>query len=217
MFTGIVEATARVLNINEGRSVVRLEIEKPASFQDVKIGDSISVNGICLTVETFDEKRLQFALAAETLQVTGWKPEDLQKATLNLERSLKFGDRIHGHLVSGHVDTMAEVTEVKPEGESLFVQIKIPTQLKSYFWPKGSITINGVSLTINKVSEQDPKLDSRVADPDTLIEVCLIPETLKQTNLAQLKQGEKVTVEIDTLARGMIHWLEQKGDKHVSP
>jgi len=217
MFTGIVEATARVLKVNEGRSVVRLEIEKPASFQDVKIGDSISVNGICLTIEAFDEKRLQFALAAETLSVTGWQPEDLQSATLNLERSLKFGDRIHGHLVSGHVDAMAEITEVKPEGESLIMQIQIPKNLKSYFWPKGSLTINGVSLTINKVSQRELKPESGVPSPDTLIEVCLIPETLKQTNLAQLKQGDNVTIEIDTLARAMINWFEQKGGQLVSP
>lgn len=204
MFTGIVEATAHVLTIQEGRGVIRLEIEKPSSFQDVKIGDSISVNGICLTVEAFDENRLQFALAPETLQVTGWTLSSLQGRRLNLERSLKFGDRIHGHLVSGHVDAMAEVIIAEQQGESLLLTIQVPQNLTMYFWAKGSITISGVSLTINKVTNGK-------------LEVCLIPETLKQTNLSTVKVGEKVTIEIDTLARGMIHWFEQKGASHVTP
>ena len=204
MFAGIVEATAHVLTTSEGRGVVRLEIEKPSSFQDVKIGDSISVNGICLTIEAFDEKRMQFALAPETLQVTGWTVSSLEKRRLNIERSLKFSDRIHGHLVSGHVDAMAEVVSVNPQGEALIVNIQVPQNLKTYFWPKGSITISGVSLTINKVDNGK-------------LEVCLIPETLKQTNLSELKVGDQVTIEIDTLARGMIHWLEQKGAPNVTP
>ncbi len=203
MFTGIVEATAHVLNVNEGRGVVRLEIEKPSSFQDVKNGDSISVNGICLTVEAHDEKRLQFALAPETLKVTGWTQESLKNYKFNLERSLKFSDRIHGHLVSGHVDAMAEVVSVEIAGESTIVAVQVPQNLAAYFWPKGSLTISGVSLTINKVESGR-------------IEVCLIPETLKQTNLSNLKAGDLVTVEIDTMARGLIHWLEQRGGNHVT-
>lgn len=203
MFTGIVEATAHVLNVNEGRGVIRFEIEKPSSFQDVKNGDSISVNGICLTIEAHDEKRLQFALASETLQVTGWATKSLENRRFNLERSLKFSDRIHGHLVSGHVDAMAEVVKVEAAGESKIIAIQVPQNLSAYFWPKGSLTISGVSLTINKVESGR-------------IEVCLIPETLKQTNLSELQLGDQVTVEIDTMARGLIHWLEQKGGSHVT-
>lgn len=203
MFSGIVETTAHVLNVEEGRGVVRLEIEKPSSFQDVKNGDSISVNGICLTIEAHDEKRLQFALAPETLKVTGWVKESLKNIKFNLERSLKFSDRIHGHLVSGHVDAMAEVVGVEQMGESTIVAIQVPQTMAAYFWPKGSLAISGVSLTINKVE-------------NGRIEVCLIPETLKQTNLSDLKKGDFVTVEIDTMARGLVHWLEQRGGNHVS-
>src|SRR4051812_1007571 len=106
MFSGIVEAQSRILKAEQDQNLVRITVEKPTDFNDLNAGDSIATSGVCLTVERFDEKTIQFALGAETLQVTGWTAEKLKGLQVNLERSLRFGDRVHGHVVSGHVDAV---------------------------------------------------------------------------------------------------------------
>ena len=192
MFSGIIEAVAPVQKIQIFDGAVRIHVKKPGIFNDLKIGDSIAVNGICLTVESFDEQEITFALAAETLQVLGLKPTagfDQQVGqNLNLERSLRFGDRIHGHLVSGHVDSMGMVVGRKQVGESLFLEIEVKDSILPFVWKKGSITFNGTSLTVNSVEGH-------------VISVCLIPETQKRTNLSILQVGDRVTVEPDYMAK----------------
>jgi riboflavin synthase len=192
VFSGIVETTARVIECRSRDGVLEISVERPAALGDLGIGDSIAIDGVCLTIERFDEARMQFALGAETLRVTGWTDEALRARPRNLERSLRFGDRVHGHLVLGHVDAISQIAAVETLGEGLRLVITTPEALRPFVWSKGSIAVNGVSLTINAVT------------PDTFA-VGLIPETLKRTNLGHLKTGDTVTLEIDNFARGLVH------------
>jgi len=196
MFSGIVEATASVNRTQSLQNAVQIFVQKPRNFDDVGLGDSISSSGVCLTVEKITADELQFSLGQETLNVTGWSAANLTGRVLNLERSLRLGDRIHGHLVSGHVDTTGRVAVVE-KGDSWFVGFEIPDLDRRYVWTKGSITINGVSLTVNKIS-------------GAVVEVCLIPETLLRTNLNDLKPGDTVNVEYDYWAKAFVNFQEQR-------
>lgn len=195
MFSGIVEAVVPALRGEAKSGLYRLVLRRPAEFTDIKGGDSIAVDGACLTVEEFDRDSMTFALAAETLKVLEWNPEVLLTRTFNLERSLRFGDRLHGHLVSGHVDALGKVLRVQQDGESLFLDVRVPASLRSYLWKKGSLAIHGVSLTINELK-------------DDVVSVCLIPETQKRTNLSKLKVGDSVHLESDMIARAVVRALE---------
>ena len=188
MFSGIVEATAQVLFIEKRENVVRVQVSKPSHFDDIQTGDSISCNGVCLTVEQFDSHKIQFSLAEETLKLLKINPDKLLGRIWNLERSLRFGDRVHGHLVTGHVEALGEVIRSEAVGESWFLEVKIPDHVKPYVWKKGSVSLQGVSLTVNEFS-------------NNILSVCLIPETLKRTNLADLKIGDLINVETDYLAK----------------
>lgn len=199
MFSGIIEAQSQIVSTSSQPGLVRIAVQRPVEFNDIKTGDSIAVNGICLTVENFDSNKIEFALAAETLRVTGWSEESLKTSKVNLERSLRIGDRVHGHYVSGHVDAMGIVAARHELGGSLELDINFPANLKSYIWKKGSWAINGVSLTINDVTQ-------------TQASICLIPETLERTNLANIKVGQSVTIEIDPMARGLIHALNTRNE-----
>jgi riboflavin synthase len=166
-------------------------VEKPADFQDLQLGDSIACNGVCLTLEAHDGKTMTFSLGPETLKITQWTPKagDL----LNLERSLRLGDRIHGHFVNGHVDEIGKILDVQHEKETTTVTIEAPKIFTPYLWRKGSVALHGVSLTINDVDGQTFK-------------VGLIPETLKRTSLKNLKAGDTVNLEADAMARAWFHW-----------
>lgn len=191
MFSGIVEAVSEIQSSQELVNAYRIQVNKPTHFNDLHLGDSIAVDGVCLTVEAFDEKQMTFALAAETIRVLNWNPTSWIGKQVNLERSLRFGDRIHGHLVTGHVDSLAEVTRAELQGESFFLDVKVASSVLPYVWKKGSITINGVSLTVNELK-------------GSVVEVCLIPETLKRTNLGALKVGQVVNIEPDYMARAVV-------------
>jgi riboflavin synthase len=193
MFTGIVEATSEVLQYKEMGSVHRLTVQRPASFDDLRTGDSICVNGVCLTVVAFDRDAIQFDVALETKKVTGWNFAIGE--ILNLERSMKVTDRVHGHFVSGHVDEMGTIKSIEAGSEDAKgLRIQFSSQFAKLIWKKGSVTMNGVSLTVNDVSGSD-------------FSVWLIPETLARTNLSRVKIGDRVTLEADMMAR---FWLRQK-------
>jgi riboflavin synthase len=199
MFSGIVESVMPIIHSQELPNAYRIQIQKPEEFDDLKLGDSIACDGVCLTVEAFDSKAITFALAAETIRILEWKPEKFLHKKINLERSLRFGDRIHGHLVTGHVDSLGEVMKAELDGESLFIDVKVADSIFPYVWKKGSITLNGVSLTVNEV-------EGRV------LSVCLIPETIKRTNLGLLKKGDRINVEPDYLARAIHRSVETRKD-----
>jgi riboflavin synthase len=190
MFSGIVESVMPILHSQELPNAYRIQIQKPEQFDDLKLGDSIACDGVCLTVEAFDDQTMTFALAAESIRILEWKPEKFLHKKINLERSLRFGDRIHGHLVTGHVDSLGDVVKAELDGESLFIDVKVADSILPYLWKKGSITLNGVSLTVNEVLGH-------------VISVCLIPETIKRTNLGLLKKGDRINVEPDYLARAI--------------
>jgi len=193
MFSGIVETTAQVGQAQAHGELVRIVVERPKSFDDLGIGDSICVDGVCLTIEEFDAKQMRFALGPETLKVTGWTQASVLNRAVNLERSLRLQDRIHGHLVTGHVDTTGVISELERLSDSLSLKVEYAAAFAPYIWAKGSATINGVSLTINEATAK-------------WFTVGLIPETLKRTNLGVLRVGDKVNLEIDNMARGLVNW-----------
>ncbi|MFK8138954.1 MAG: riboflavin synthase [Bdellovibrionales bacterium] len=195
MFSGIVETTEKINKVVKGDELVRVTLSRPKEFSDIKIGDSVACNGVCLTVESFDEKEMLFAIAYETLNITSWTVSDLKGKEINLERSLAFGDRIHGHLVAGHVECMTEVIKSYEQGESWIMEFKNNSVILPFLWKKGSVTINGVALTINEVDKES-------------FSVCLIPETMSRTNLGNLKPGDQVCLEPDYFARALYHWKE---------
>ena len=206
MFSGIVESVQPILSVHEAPGAIRISVQKPSEFTDIRIGDSIAMNGVCLTVEAFNDTEVQFALGVETLKVLALqsaKPSELLGKRVNLERSLKFGDRIHGHLVSGHVEGLGVVTKSEASGASWLLEVQAPESLLPYIWKKGSLTIHGVSLTVNEIK-------------NSAIAVCLIPETLKRTNLGQLKIGDKVNLEPDFMARAVLRGIETGWLQHGS-
>lgn len=206
MFSGIVESVQPILSVQRGTGpLIRVKVKKPSDFSDLKNGDSIATDGVCLTVEAYDPETITFALAAETLRVLQWSPENpdhLLGKKLNLERSLRFGDRIHGHLVTGHVDSLGQVMKSEGLGENWFLDIKVADSVLPFVWLKGSITLNGVSLTVNQVQ-------------GSVVSVGLIPETLKRTNLGDLKVGGVVNVEPDYMAKAMQRMLQVERDKQL--
>jgi riboflavin synthase len=186
MFTGIVQAVGRISEINEGNQDVRLVIDAgELGLGDVALGDSIAVNGVCLTVIELTGRTFSVDVSRETLSCT----EGLNgKNEVNLEKALRLADRLGGHLMSGHVDGVGEVVKFSPVGESWHLEIRVPDHLAKYIAPKGSVTVNGVSLTINRVA-------------GTEFSINLIPHTLDVTVLKHLQVGTRVNIEVDLLAR----------------
>ena len=185
MFTGIVAATGKIEVAELHGSDARVVIESDLNFDDVKPGDSISVNGVCLTVVDKRPRQIAVDVSAETLRVTtGFKAGD----EVNLEKALRLSDRLGGHLVSGHVDGVGVITSLSPTGESYTLVIDVPGPLLQYIAPKGSITVHGVSLTVNKIEGSE-------------VFINLIPHTWTATTFKNFKQGAKVNIEVDMLAR----------------
>ena len=193
MFTGIVETTSDVLNVQARAPHLFIVIKRPESFDDLKIGDSIAINGACLTVAELTPSEIGFYVGVETQKICGWQqPQALVGRAFNLERSLKVGDRLHGHWVQGHVDARAQLVSRQQESNWLVLNLKTKSQDANLIWKKGSVTINGVSLTVNEVSTEGEW---------RLFSVGLIPETLSRTNLGEYQIGETYNLEFDWLAK----------------
>ena len=194
MFTGIIEAVGRVAAVKPAGQSAALTIDAGGlDMSDVAVGDSIACNGVCLTVTALVPQGFTVDVSQETLRVTsGFGPG----TAINLEKSLRLSDRLGGHLVSGHVDGVGTVTAVKPVDGNREIVVRFPAELARYIARKGSIAINGVSMTVNVVTT------------DTL-SVNLIPHTLAETNLKDLKQGDRVNLEIDLVARYVERMLGQ--------
>ena len=195
MFSGIIEAKVKALGAEqEAPDLLRIQLQRPEGFTDIRTGDSIAVNGVCLTIESFTEQLMQFAIAAESLKVTGWTAEYFLSRSHNLERSLRFGDRIHGHMVSGHVEAMAKVVVSEAMGEgSWLLSVELPESLLPFVWPKASVCLHGTSLTVNELQK-------------SVASVCLIPETVQRTNLVENQPGDSLCVEPDYMAKALYHW-----------
>lgn len=197
MFSGIVETQSQILKFEPKPPSAKLTLKKPQDWNDTKLGDSIAINGVCLTVESLSASEMQFTLGPETLQITNWLEYLKPGQKLNLERSLSFGDRMHGHMVPGHVDEMGKIENLNQLGDSLEIWISCSDKFKNYIWVKASVAVNGVSLTVNKI--QDDKF-----------QVVLIPESLRRTNLGEAKVGTPVCLEADFFSRGLIQTLQNQ-------
>jgi riboflavin synthase len=196
MFTGIITGVGRIAAIDDlGSSSLhgkRLTVAAPAGYlEDVGLGDSIALNGACMTVTSLDPAGATFTIdiSAESLDKTAGLD---QPGPVNLEKALRPQDRLGGHLVSGHVDGVGTVRSFEPVGESRELRILAPGDLGKYLAYKGSITVNGVSLTVNRIADQ--------AD-GTELSINLIPHTVENTALHALKPGSRVNLEIDLIAR----------------
>jgi riboflavin synthase len=186
MFTGIVTDLGRVLRVEFGPTT-RLEIETGYDTSAIALGASIACSGICLSVVEKTTSSLSFDISNETIAKTNVGDWRVGRG-VNLERALKMGDELGGHLVSGHVDGVGIIKSVEPDGGSRRMTVSSPQSLSAYIAPKGSVTIDGVSLTVNEVSGSS-------------FGVNLIPITLSATSLGSAMAGERVNLEIDMIAR----------------
>ena len=189
MFTGIVEAMGKVTNIVNGPDSAQLTIQSAGFFSDIKLGDSIAVNGCCLTAVTNTADQFTVDVMKQTLALTNIGSLEIG-SVVNLEKAMKVSDRLGGHIVQGHVDSTATLAAINQGADWYELVFNVPNNYLKYMQAQGSITINGVSLTIAKLSDEDKQLS-----------VWLIPETLKRTNLSALQVGDLVNLEVDVLAK----------------
>ena len=194
MFTGIVAAVGRITMIeplgDQGSAGVRLQVAAGGlPLSDVAIGDSIAINGACMTVISKTAESFTVDVSRESLNCTVGLDAP---GEVNLEKALTLAERLGGHLVSGHVDGLGTVIHFAPVGESWRLDVLAPAELGKYFAYKGSVVINGVSLTVNSVSD---------SPQGCTISINLIPHTIEVTTLKHLKQGSKVNLEVDLIAR----------------
>jgi riboflavin synthase len=205
MFTGIITGIGQILSVHDwGDSAAhgkKLCIEAPSTFlDDVGLGDSIALNGACMTVTELDLPKRQFSITISA--------ESLDKTTglaamgrVNLEKALRAHDRLGGHIVTGHVDGLGQVSHFAEVGESWCLRVLCPKDLSRFFATKGSATINGVSLTTNRVHDLPPQEADQETRFGAEIEINLIPHTLTHTTLGDLQVGDAVNLEIDVIAR----------------
>ncbi len=190
MFSGIVAAVGRITRIDPLEQGVRLTVDTAGlGLDDVALGDSIAHNGVCLTVIGIDGRNAQFDVSKETLNCTVGLDAP---GEVNLEKALRLSDRLGGHLVSGHVDGVGTVRRFTPVGESHELVVVAPQPLARYIARKGSITVQGVSLTVNRVSDVEDGCE---------FSINLIPHTVQVTTLGGLTAGSRVNLEIDLIAR----------------
>ncbi|MBW3618331.1 MAG: riboflavin synthase [Proteobacteria bacterium] len=194
MFTGIITDVGRVRTVAEANGGRRLEIATAYPLSEVALGASIACSGVCLSVVEKGDETFAVEVSRETLSKTTlgvW----VEGRLVNLERALKLGDEFGGHIVAGHVDGVGQVVRALSDGDSLRVQVRAPDPLHRFIASKGSVTIDGVSLTVNEVEGE-------------VFGVNLIPLTRTMTTLGDLRSGDRVNLEIDLLARYAARWQE---------
>ena len=187
MFSGIIKHTGKISAIFKKNNNSTIQILSKIKFSKSEIGSSISCSGACLTLEQHKGNLCKFYISRETLNRTNFKSSN-KGDLINLEKSLKYGDRVSGHFVQGHVDTTSTIQKIDFIGKSWFINFKLKKKYKKYLVQKGSITINGVSLTISKILKDG-------------FQIVVIPRTLKLTNLIYLKKKDVVNVEFDVLGK----------------
>ncbi|MGP1715845.1 MAG: riboflavin synthase [Methylophilus sp.] len=186
MFTGIIQTVGHIADVVTHGDDRALRIEaSDLGLQDVQLGDSIAVNGVCLTVTSLDHNTFEVMASQVTLEVTTGlgKP-----GPVNLEKALRLADRLGGHLVTGHVDGVGTITALEPVGECWLLKVRAPHALSKYIAQKGSLCVNGVSLTVNAIVQDEASIN-------------LIPHTMQHTIMQFAKPGDAVNLEIDLIAR----------------
>ena len=205
MFTGIIEAAGKIESIERGDNAARLRIAFDSGgdiASGMKLGDSIAVNGCCLTVVDFDDSHFAADLSGETLERTSFgekKPGDV----INLERPLAAGARLGGHFVQGHVDGIGRVARLSREGDNWWLAVRVPDELRRYVAEKGSIAIDGISLTVARWH-------------DGIADIAVIPFTHQHTNVRGMLHGDAVNLEIDILAKYVESLLETRNKPATS-
>ncbi|NPT42090.1 riboflavin synthase [Paraburkholderia sp. 1N] len=207
MFTGIVAAVGRIESVKplgtDGDAGVRLNVEAGGlDLEDVQLGDSITIQGACMTVVEKAAHSFEVDVSRESLNCTVGLGEP---GEVNLEKALRAHDRLGGHIVSGHVDGLGTVTRFAPVGESHELRVLAPREIGRYLAFKGSITVNGVSLTVNSVNDRDDGCE---------FSINLIPHTVQVTSLRNLREGSPVNLEIDLIARYVERMLSTSQDGH---
>lgn len=193
MFTGLIEEIGTITGLKKQNNSLYLTISANKIVRGINIGDSVAINGACQTVTAFDDTQFEVFASPETLSVTTF--ENFKIGTkVNLERTLRLNDRLDGHIVSGHVDTTAQISDIKQNGEAKDFIFKIPQKYTKQIVNKGSITIDGISLTVSDVSYDK-------------FRVTVIPITYQSTNLNTLKIGDYVNIETDILAKYVEKYL----------
>ena len=202
MFTGIIQSKGNVVEVHSsGKGVVLVFSCNDLDLSDCSIGDSIAVNGVCLTVTELKENSFTSDVSQETLNCTNFS--ELKKGqNVNLERSLRLNQGIDGHLVSGHIDGVGEVISIDKEGSSTRLKIKVNKDLTKYIAKKGSICINGVSLTVNSIETN-------------IFDVNIVPHTLSWTTFGELIENSKVNIEIDIIARHIEQLISHDSNSEI--
>lgn len=187
MFTGIITDIGEVKKLEKLEHITKIYVSTSYNLADIDIGASIACNGCCLTVVSKNNGLLEFDISPESLDKTNFSSIKVS-SQINLERPLKFSDELGGHIVTGHIDGLAELAELEKLEDNWKVAFLVPEKFEKYIAQKGSITLNGVSLTVNDVENNK-------------FEINIIPHTLRNTNLKNLTIGDKVNFEVDLLAR----------------
>jgi riboflavin synthase len=196
VFTGIIEHVGTIESLSSGRSGGRITIHAPSVALSLAVSNSIAVNGCCLTIASLDKERFSADLSGETLAKTSFSTLKTS-ARVNLEQPLTAGKEFGGHFVLGHVDGVGHVAHLNPEGDNWWFGVQVPEDFARYIVPKGSITIDGISLTV-------ARWHKRIA------EVAVIPYTYEQTNLRDRKPGDAVNLEADILGKYVERYLEAR-------
>ncbi|KGX88304.1 riboflavin synthase [Pontibacillus marinus] len=196
MFTGIIEELGTVKRIQSGQESMEIIVQASKILEDVHLGDSISVNGVCLTVTHYTKDEASFDVMPETFKATNLN--ELSKGSkVNLERAMKADGRFGGHMVSGHVDGLGTITSKKAESNAVYYDIELPTELLDYFVYKGSVTVDGTSLTVFGVNDKG-------------ITISLIPHTMEHTIIGDKGAGDHVNIEIDMLGKYVVNFLTKQ-------
>lgn len=201
MFTGIIEEKAIIAHMNDHETHMELKIKAEKIMQDMKEGDSISINGVCLTVTAFDESMFQVDVMPETMKSTSLQALQ-EKSPVNVERAMAANNRFGGHFVSGHVDAAGRIASIEPLANAVYIHIEVPEQLMPYMMLKGSVTLDGISLTLFGVD-----------DEASIITVSIIPHTWEETNLSVKQINDPINVECDVLMKYTERLLETKYKK----
>ncbi len=197
MFTGLIEEVGQIKGIVKGADGAEINVSAEKILEDINIGDSISVNGVCLTVTGYTSDLISFDLSKETIERSNFKEIKIGDF-VNLERALKVSDRLGGHIVQGHVDTTGRISSIIPQGDHTEFKIKLPGDKTDLVVEKGSIAVDGISLTINEISA------------DT-ISINIIPHTIQNTNLRFKQVNDTVNIEFDIIGKYVMKMIKNIG------